>query len=274
MFTKVFEQIFDSSIAEDYRIRHVFTDLLVLADSKGHVDKTPEAIARQTNVPLEIVKMALQALESPDERSRSKAEDGRRIVRLDQHRDWGWRIVNYVHYRNMRTEASRRDYWRNYKAEQRRKRKKVKVTEPPPPEQAPVQPDLGLSVQPKPSRRPTVDEVYAEAIRIELPREQVDLFWDHYESNGWKVGKVQMVSWKHALSGWKQRWKKSGGDKGISPSAQALLDKSELDRLEKRISQITNSVESHQDLSPEEWQERKRLKDRAAEIRKKLGWSA
>jgi hypothetical protein len=51
VFAKIFGQIFDSSIAEDYNCRRMFMDLLVLADSDGVVDMTQEAIARRA-VPL------------------------------------------------------------------------------------------------------------------------------------------------------------------------------------------------------------------------------
>jgi hypothetical protein len=40
MFAKIFTQIFDSSIAEDYQTRHVFEDLLKLCDINGVVDIT------------------------------------------------------------------------------------------------------------------------------------------------------------------------------------------------------------------------------------------
>ena len=100
MYAKVFEQIFDSSIAEDYLMRLVFEDLLVLADQNGVVDKTHEAIARRTNVPLEIVKREIAELEKPDPKSRTPIYEGRRIVRLDEHKDWGWVIVNYQLPRN------------------------------------------------------------------------------------------------------------------------------------------------------------------------------
>ena len=43
MFAKVFTQIFDSSIAENYEVRHVFEDMLKLADREGAVDMTGEA---------------------------------------------------------------------------------------------------------------------------------------------------------------------------------------------------------------------------------------
>ena len=61
MFAKVFAQIFDSSISEQYLVRLVFIDLLVLADKKGHVDMTLEAISRRTNVPKKIVNHALES---------------------------------------------------------------------------------------------------------------------------------------------------------------------------------------------------------------------
>ncbi len=108
MYAKIYEQIFDSSIAENYQVRHVFEDLLKLADPDGVVDRTREAIARRTNVPLEIVTMAIAELEKPDPSSRSKIGDGRRIVRLDEHRDWGWQIVNHSYYRKLKSADEKR----------------------------------------------------------------------------------------------------------------------------------------------------------------------
>jgi len=120
MYAKVFSQIFDSSLAENYLNRLVFEDLLVLADKDGIVDMTPEAIARRTNVPLDIVKTALGELSLPDPKSRTRVEEGRRIVLLDDHRDWGWQIVNFKAYHGLRNEEGRREYMRRYQ-QQRRK---------------------------------------------------------------------------------------------------------------------------------------------------------
>lgn len=123
MFAKVFSQILDSSIAEDFTVRHVFMDLLVLADSEGSVDMTIPAIARRTNVPIKIVKSAIEKLSEPDGESRSKTEDGRRIIPIDSHRDWGWIIVNYGHYRAITDNEFRRSYFRDQKRLQREKAK-------------------------------------------------------------------------------------------------------------------------------------------------------
>lgn len=134
MFVKVFEQILDSSIAENYELRHFFEDMLKLADVTGVVDMTPEAIARRINLPLERVLPLLDELARPDPKSRSKVKEGRRIVALDSHRDWGWIIVNYQHYRSIRDEASRREYNRDAKQRERAKKKSRKQRSSPLPE--------------------------------------------------------------------------------------------------------------------------------------------
>jgi hypothetical protein len=123
MFAKVFFQIFESSISDDYLCRHVFMDLLVLSDEEGVVDKTSKAISRITNVPLEIVERAIEKLSAPDPESRTPDEDGRRLVLIDNSRTWGWRIVNYPKYRAIRDEEARRISNRSYKREQRAKEK-------------------------------------------------------------------------------------------------------------------------------------------------------
>lgn len=84
-------------------------DMIVLADSDGVVDMTQEAIARITNVPLERVKAAIVKLEAPDSRSRTPDHEGCRLIRLDDHRDWGWIIVNYAKFRGTSTDDKRRE---------------------------------------------------------------------------------------------------------------------------------------------------------------------
>jgi hypothetical protein len=108
MYAKIFQQIYSSSIAENWQERLVFMDMLVLADQNGVVDMTHEGIARFTNVPLEIVRACIAALERPDSKSRNPEAGGARIARLESHRDWGWLIVNYEYYREIASEDQRR----------------------------------------------------------------------------------------------------------------------------------------------------------------------
>jgi hypothetical protein len=127
MYSKVFKQIFESSIAEDHVVRHVFMDLLVLANRHGDVDMTLSAISRITNVPLDIVSHSIEVLCHPDSESRTKICEGRRLTLLDDHRDWGWKIVNFEAYNAMRNEDARREYFRDYKAKQRSTNKINKI---------------------------------------------------------------------------------------------------------------------------------------------------
>jgi hypothetical protein len=108
LYAKVFAQIFDSSIADDYRLRHFFMDLLVLSDQNGVVDMTSSAIAARTRIPLPDVVEMLSKLEAPDTESRTPDHGGRRLVKIDDHRTWGWHIVNYEAFRNIATEEQRR----------------------------------------------------------------------------------------------------------------------------------------------------------------------
>ena len=109
IYAKIFEQIYNSSIAEDYLVRLVFEDFLVLADINGVVDITTEAFARRTNVPIDVVKRAITILEAPDKAGRGQESEGRRIIRLDESRDWGWMIVKYDYYRKIGSEEQRRE---------------------------------------------------------------------------------------------------------------------------------------------------------------------
>lgn len=104
-YSRVFVQILDSSIAEDFTTRHIFEDFLKLCDGSGVVDMTRFAMSRRLNVPMETLNAAIARLEAPDPASRDQEQEGRRILPLDAHRDWGWIIVNYQKYQQVKTRA-------------------------------------------------------------------------------------------------------------------------------------------------------------------------
>lgn len=117
MYAKLFTSIYQGTLRGDTHGLVVFTNLLAHADAEGWVDIHPKAIAEEVGLSIEQVRTALSALESPDPESRSPEEEGRRIVRLDEHRAWGWRIVNHAKYRAIRSEEERRE--QNRLAQQR-----------------------------------------------------------------------------------------------------------------------------------------------------------
>lgn len=104
-------------------------DMLILSDSEGVVDMTHDAISRRLNVPIEKVTAHINELMKPDPTSRSKKLHGARLALLDSHRDWGWKIVNYAHYRAVRDEEGRRGYFRDYMRDRRAKSRKTKAAD-------------------------------------------------------------------------------------------------------------------------------------------------
>ena len=100
-------------------MRHIFMDLLLLADQGGVVDMTVSAISRRVNVPIELVADAIEKLKQPDPHSRSQVEDGKRLVPIDKDRDWGWIIVNYEYYRKLRDADALRANARDRKRAER-----------------------------------------------------------------------------------------------------------------------------------------------------------
>lgn len=127
MYGKIFESIYDGSLAcGDWEALITFQQLIVLADKDGVVDMTSIALHRRTTLPLEIIEKGLKALQEPDPYSRSKGEEGRRIVLIDEDRGWGWIIVNYEYYRDL---ASREDKRQKDKIRIAKKRAKSKVSE-------------------------------------------------------------------------------------------------------------------------------------------------
>jgi len=123
MYAKIFGGILDSSLAADWSARHVFMDLLVLADRAGEVDMTLEALARRINYPgeLEELRAIIEQLKEPDPISKSEAENGARIIeiRAGLGDNSGWIIVNYQEYRELQTQEQKREKWRRQKANQR-----------------------------------------------------------------------------------------------------------------------------------------------------------
>ncbi len=227
MFAKVFGQIFDSSIADDYNCRRMFMDLLVLADSDGAVDMTPDAISRRTNVPIEEVVKYVKELSQPDEKSRSKLEGGRRIIPLDSHRDWGWRIVNYNHYRKIRDEAARREYFRDKQREHRKNKRNMSLTSFDTNGQVLTSASASSSSS---KSKCTQEEAEQFCVSLGLPRSDGQAMWLHWQEKGW----AKIKDWKLTIRKWKsfgylpsQKKSKTFGDKPkpIDPSKLQIAER-------------------------------------------------
>ena len=113
MYGKIFESIFDSTLAAEggWMPTYIFMSMVVLADKFGVVDVAPKALYRRlgfsdfdSKIAYEEFLAALGYLQEEDPSSRSSKEAGRRIIPISQLDDVegnrGFVIVNYEHYRD------------------------------------------------------------------------------------------------------------------------------------------------------------------------------
>lgn len=125
MYAKLFTSIYQGTLRGNSHGLLVFTNLLAHCDKNGISDIHPRAIAEEVGLSVDEVRAALDVLESPDDESRSPEEQGRRIVRMDEHRAWGWLVVNYVKYRAIRNEDDRREQNRDSQERYRQRHKQA-----------------------------------------------------------------------------------------------------------------------------------------------------
>jgi len=115
-FTKLFSSITDSTIwQEPDATRIVWITMLAMADQRGIVNASVPGLASRARVELQACIAALERLSSPDEWSRTKDNDGRRIAEVDG----GWILLNHGKYRAERSKIDRNEYQRKLMAERR-----------------------------------------------------------------------------------------------------------------------------------------------------------
>ena len=288
MFAKIYHQIFDSSIAEDHQVRHCFMDLLVLADRDGVVDMTLEAISRRTNVPIEQIARCIAELSQTDTRSRSTEESGVRIKLIDSHRDWGWQIVNYAHYRELRDDEGRRSYFRDYKRKQRAKTKPSPRlstdvhTCPAPLTQAEAEAEAegstnkGTAPIYRKFKVPTIEEVKLLMAKVALPESEAEKFWNFYESKGWMVGKTKMRQVGNAVANWATRYREwhptaPAAEQPKPTGSERMVHLEEFKRVEAKMKSIKDSYAEHQAWSEPDRELFTKLRARKLELKKLLG---
>ena len=116
-FTKLDERIVQSSIMmESSDTFKVWITLLATCGANGISYSSPVFLSSVCRLPMDVVDSAIKTLEGTDPYSRTMAEDGRRIRRIDG----GWEIINYKRYReysySSKDEATRKRLYRERKA--------------------------------------------------------------------------------------------------------------------------------------------------------------
>ena len=170
---------------------------------------------RLANIDPDTADSAWSALLSPDDNSsdkmRAPENEGRRIEAVPG----GFKLLNFEYYRGLRNDDDRREQNR---AAQAKFKAKVSQGKPKKAEVIPSEAEAEAEAETDAVRtedakrpscstsrfvKPTREELDLHAAKIGLAPSEVDKFVNHYESNGWKVGRNPMRSWSHALVNWK-----------------------------------------------------------------------
>lgn len=100
---------------EDDHTRILWITMLAVKDRQHRVKASIPGLAAVANIPLESVKIGLAKLMAPDEFSRTKEHEGRRVAEIED----GWLVLNGEKYRNYLSKAERNEYQRKLMAERR-----------------------------------------------------------------------------------------------------------------------------------------------------------
>jgi hypothetical protein len=79
--------------------------MLAMADATGYVAASVPGLADRARVPIEDCVQALESFRQPDEWSRTKDFEGRRIIDIDG----GWQLLNHAKYRAIQDAEYRRE---------------------------------------------------------------------------------------------------------------------------------------------------------------------
>jgi len=103
MYSPLFAALYQGSMSGKSDMLLVWPCILAHADPRGNVDLHPRVIAALTGLSQDRVDAAIAELEADDPESRTMdpVYGGKRMVRLDETRRWGWFVVNHLLYRKM-----------------------------------------------------------------------------------------------------------------------------------------------------------------------------
>ncbi len=121
-YTKLFNSILASTVwSEPMETRIVWITLLAMCDRRGIVEGSVPGLAVFARLPLQATQTALERLSAPDEFSRSKEHEGRRLEVVEG----GWRLINHAKYRDKMGKDERREYLKLKQREYRRRKQPV-----------------------------------------------------------------------------------------------------------------------------------------------------
>jgi hypothetical protein len=98
-YTPLFDSLTRGTLCGRWPDIGLWPIVLSLADKNGVVDVTAGFLAGVTGLPLSDVEACMKRFCEPDPYSRSQDFAGARLALLDEHRPWGWQVINHNKYR-------------------------------------------------------------------------------------------------------------------------------------------------------------------------------
>lgn len=214
---------------ENDQTRIVWLTLLAMADQHGEVQASIPGLANVARVSVSACEEAIRVFLNPDPYSRTKTDEGRRIMEMDG----GWHILNHEKYRELASDTDRK---RKAAERQRRRRARLKETDchavtvvgvtgcdkshQNPQAEAEAEAETKEKKERTLSRfvPPSLEEVKAYVAEAKLTNMDSEEFHDHYTANGWKQGgRTQIKDWKATCRNWNRRQLDFGKPKQEEP---------------------------------------------------------
>lgn len=213
-YTKLFGSIVASTIwEEDNETRIIWITMLAMANQFGEVEASIPGLAKLSKIPIPATLAALEKLSAPDEYSRTKDNEGRRIETIDG----GWIILNHAKYRAKASEDDKKD---KAAIRQQRRRDKLKNHAPVTLSHAPVtenhashdkqrqiaeaEAKAGREETPAPDVGiPTLQEVLDYGPTANATPESCTNFFNHKQDNNlWLNRFGKLINWRSGLRTW------------------------------------------------------------------------
>lgn len=123
-FTKIFESLLDSTVwQENKETRLVWITMLLMKNKCHVVEASVPGLAKRAGVTIEECELALERFRTPDQYSRTKDFEGRRIEDVPG----GWKVLNGEAYKQRMGPEERRAYQAAWMREYRKRKKAVKL---------------------------------------------------------------------------------------------------------------------------------------------------
>lgn len=226
-YTKLFSSILDSTIwREDKETKIVWITMLAMVDKHGEIQASIPGLADRARVTIPECQEALAALMAPDEFSRTKDHDGRRVEEIEG----GWLLLNYESYREKLSAEDQREKARLRKQRQRRCDKSQESRQGCDKSRVSLHAEADAEAEAEDKHKPTPEmgggvEIGKPLVALETAKsnagmietELVELWWNSREASGWEKNGTKIKRWKPDLTNFAATYRQNRADKGLAP---------------------------------------------------------